>query len=151
MSGMESSPAPDAEATPRPSRRKSSRVAKPPAFLSPSAATSRAKRKRSPVTNDDEDEALDGASPDEDEDDEEDSSEGEPDEEELREARRKTKGKAVTRGKPTAKRVRTNGTAISLPLRPAAPRAKKNAVAKGQVLVDTDAAEIGGLYGEFLS
>jgi len=147
---MELLPISDPDATPRETgQRKSGRVSKQPAFLSPSGATPRAsKRKRTPVGNDDDNE---GASGELSEEDEEDSSEDEPDEEEVRDARRKARGKATPRAKPIAKRVKTAGNSLNLPLRPAGNKSKKPANTttskKSRLLVNADAAEIGGLYG----
>lgn len=149
LSSMELSPASDPDATPRQTQRKSGRVPKPRFASSPSGATPRAsKRKRTPVANgDDNEEASSELS----EENEEESAEDEPDEEEILETRRKARAKATPRAKPAPKRVKTTGNSLNLPLRPAGNKARKPTTTttskKSRLLVNADAAEIGGLYG----
>jgi cohesin complex subunit SA-1/2 len=125
-------------------RRRSGRVTrKPEKLVSAASPTGSAKRKRR--DNDDSGVEADETSSDE----ESESSEGEPDEEELRERRSKKKGKASAK-RPVPKKPRTNGTPISLAMRPATgasrkltKRPRKAAIRKSAVLEE----EPEGLYG----
>lgn len=141
---MELSPATDVDDIPRPSRRKSGRVHKAPEHLSPFNIIPGAKRKRTVIANPtDDQQSSDELEEAENED--EVSSDGEADEEEIRETRRKTQRKTPNKSKPSAKRAKTAANAINLPIRPAANKAKKTS--KSRLLVNADAAEVGGLYG----
>ncbi|CBX96563.1 hypothetical protein LEMA_P108280.1 [Plenodomus lingam JN3] len=105
-------------------RRKSGRVSKKPEKFTPGTSpTGSAKRKRG-EGGEDQDSGLDADAPSSEEEEESESSEGEPDEEELRERQRKKKGRPAVR-KPAPKKAKTNGTSVSLAIRPASNAAKK--------------------------
>jgi cohesin complex subunit SA-1/2 len=76
------------------------------------------------------------------------SSEGEPDEEELRERKKKRKGKTAAKSRAT-KKPKTNGATVSLAMRPAttsrklAKRPRKAAIRKSAIAAE----EPEGLYG----
>lgn len=116
--------------------RRSGRVSrKPELYIEEAPAAS--KRKRDAA----DDEQLD----DEEESDEEEESEA--DEEELREQKaRARKAKAAAPKKPAAKRSKTNGTSVALPVRAGA---KKSRSKKAKGVDEAAAEEAGGLYGWF--
>ena len=125
-------------------KRRSGRVSRRPNHFTEPQTSSKRKR-----VEPDED-ALANGGEDQDEGDEEDEddeseSEGEPDEEEKREQRaRARKAKRAPTKKPVAKRPKTNGTTVALPVRgPAKPSRKK-----AKALDEDDADQAGGLYGQ---
>ena len=121
-------------------KRRSGRVSrKPPQFAQ---APTRPKRKRAEA---EEDGVADGQEADED-DEEESESEASADEEEVRERRakaRKTKAAPTTK-KPAAKRPKTNGVTLALPVRSQVKGRRKRA----QAVDEEDAEQAGGLYGQ---
>ncbi|KAK6006893.1 hypothetical protein QM012_005901 [Aureobasidium pullulans] len=125
--------APDATSERR--SRRSGRVSrKPELYIEEAPAAS--KRKRDAA----DDEQLD----DDEESDEEE--ESEPGEEELREQKaRARKAKAAAPKKPAAKRSKTNGTSVALPVRAGA---KKSRSKKAKGVDEAVAEEAGGLYAE---
>jgi cohesin complex subunit SA-1/2 len=115
--------------------RRSGRVSrKPELYIEEAPAT---KRKR---------DAADDDQIDEDEDSDEDD-ESEPGEEELKEQKAKArKTKAAAPKKPAAKRSKTNGTSVALPVRTAG---KKGRSKKAKGVDEAVAEQVGGLYGRF--
>ncbi|KAG9750051.1 STAG-domain-containing protein, partial [Aureobasidium melanogenum] len=115
--------------------RRSGRVSrKPELYIEEAPAAS--KRKRDAADDDQLDE-------DEESDEEE---ESEPGEEELREQKaRARKAKAAAPKKPAAKRSKTNGTSVALPVRAGA---KKGRSKKAKGVDEAAAEEVGGLYAE---
>ncbi|KAF2148262.1 STAG-domain-containing protein [Myriangium duriaei CBS 260.36] len=141
-----SSPTATADEAVKPSdKRRSGRVSKRPEFLGASHPAN-SKRKRGHA--EDGAEVEDGGSSGSDED-EEDAEDDEPDEEELREERRAKKSKSTPK-RPAAKKAKTNGAPLRMPIRSTAQKArpsKKRAVA-GTV---PDADQAGGLYAEIFA
>ncbi|KAF9700282.1 hypothetical protein EKO04_001807 [Ascochyta lentis] len=114
------------EATSASARRKSGRVTKKPEKFTPGASpagSSKRKRGDDNNNNDNNDSGVDADETTSEE--EDDSTEGEPDEEELRERRRKTKGKTPAK-RPAPKKAKTNGKSVTLAMRPAAGAPKKS-------------------------
>jgi len=115
--------------------RRSGRVSRKPELYIEEAPAS--KRKRDAADDDQLDE-------DEDSDEEE---ESEPGEEELKEQKAKArKTKAAAPKKPAAKRSKTNGTSVALPVRAAG---KKSRSKKAKGVDEAVAEQVGGLYGRF--
>jgi cohesin complex subunit SA-1/2 len=113
--------------------RRSGRVSRKPELYIEEAPAS--KRKRDAADDD----QLDD---DEDSDEEEESEAGE---EELKERKAKArKTKAAAPKKPAAKRSKTNGTSVALPVRAAG---KKSRVKKAKGVDEAIAEQVGGLYG----
>lgn len=125
------------------SRRKSGRVVKAPENL-----ISSSKRKRTQVDGEDLD--IEDAS-----EESEVSDDGEPDEEELKEKKKRANARkphkktpATAANKPAAKKAKqTNGDAVRLAIRSAAPKKPRAKSSKLQHKV-ADAEAVGGLYGE---
>ncbi|KAL1304196.1 hypothetical protein AAFC00_000619 [Neodothiora populina] len=139
-----------ATSEPSTNKRRSGRVSRKPAVFAAPPSTS-SKRKR-----DEAEEAATASGQDhgvEDGEDIDDSSEsdGEPDEEELRERKARARRTKATK-KPTAKRPKTNGTAVALPVRGqqklAPSRQKAKPRAKASALDADEAEKVGGLYAE---
>lgn len=129
-------------------KRRSGRVSRKPNIYTATPQSSKRKRDTEDDAHND-DAENDNADEDDEEEEEEDSpteSEGEPDEEEMREkAKARRKAKAPAAKKPAAKKTKTNGTAVTMPLRTATKGRRKKATAPN----DEDAEQAGGLYGEF--
>jgi cohesin complex subunit SA-1/2 len=142
ISSPEGDPALPTAAPPSTATRKSSRVIRKPQLYAPSSPIGSAKRKR--ATN--EDDAADGADDASESDDED---ESEPDEEELKERRRQArKNKSTPKKapkKPAAKKPKTNGETVTLPLRTTASKPKKAKKAKAR---ESSMNEADGLYGQ---
>ncbi len=138
---MESS-TPDTEALAGASRRKSMRVQQRPETYNETTTTNNAKRKRSSADDDDV-EMEDAATGEEDAESAEEESAADD-----RERGKRAKRPKNSRGKPTAKKAKTKGETVSLPIRPM--REKTRRPKKAKPLKDAAAAEkAGGLYGEF--
>lgn len=135
---MSSSPAP-VDKTDAGNKRRSGRVTrKPDLYTEPLTTSSKRKRDVAEDENGDQDS---------DQEDSESEEESEPDEEELREQRTKArKPKAAAPKKPAAKRSKTNGISVALPVRAAG---KKGRTKKAKGVDEATAEEAGGLYGWF--
>lgn len=120
-------------------RSKSGRVVRKPQLYSESSPVVNSKRKRAQRDEDDADAAEDASESEED-------SESEPDEEELRDRRTQTRKRKsnTVRAKPAAKKPKTNGETVSLPLRSASGKPKRGKKAQPRA---SGVSEGEGLYG----
>ncbi|KAF4553862.1 STAG domain-containing protein [Elsinoe fawcettii] len=138
-----SSPQPDnGEELTSTNKRRSGRVSKKPEYLIPESTSTKRKRD-APQDADDVDDAEDES----DESDEGEAEDDEPAEEEVRE-RRARKSKSAPK-RPAAKKPKTNGAPMQMPIRNTAP--KKRPSKKGKAGAVPNAGEVGGLYAEVFS
>ncbi|KAF2225769.1 hypothetical protein BDZ85DRAFT_316901 [Elsinoe ampelina] len=139
-----SSPPPDNdEEVASTNKRRSGRVSKKPEFLVTEPAST--KRKRAAPHDDDD---VNGAEDTSDEDEDDDEAEyDEPAEEELRERRAKKTKNGTKR--PAAKKPKTNGAPVQIPIR--STPMKKRPSKKGKASTVPNAKEVGGLYAEVFS
>ncbi|PSK44212.1 hypothetical protein B9Z65_192 [Elsinoe australis] len=124
-------------------KRRSGRVSKKPEYLVPESAST--KRKRDAPNDDDESNDI---ADDSEEDDELEEDDDEPAEEELRE-RRARKPKSAPK-RPAAKKPKTNGTSVQIPIRSTASKARRPSK-KTKAGAVPNAEEVGGLYAEVFS
>lgn len=118
-------------------KRRSGRVSRKPDIYSGAPATSKRKRDVAEDDQEDQDDEVDESESEE---------ESEPGEEELRAQKaRARKTKAAAPKKPAAKKSKTNGASVTLPVRAAG---KKGRTKKAKGVDEAAAEEVGGLYGQ---